>query len=155
MAESVFARLCQVLDDAEVRYEVTRHEAVYTSEEAAAVRGAQLASGAKALVCKANGEFLMFVVPADRRLDSKRLRKQHGMRGLRFANREEVFELTGLQPGAIPPFGCLFALPTWCDVGLADNSSINFNAGDHCLSVQLAFEDYRRLEKPQMAEFTE
>ena len=86
MAESVFARLCQVLDDAEVRYEVTRHEAVYTSEEAAAVRGAQLASGAKALVCKANGEFLMFVVPADRRLDSKRLRKQHGMRGLRFAN---------------------------------------------------------------------
>ena len=155
MAESVFARLCDLLDEAKVAYAVTRHAAVFTSEEAAAVRGATLASGAKALVCKANGEFVMFVVPADRKIDSKRLRKQYSMRGLRFANREEVFALTGLEPGSIPPFGRLFGLPTWCDERLADEPRINFNAGDHCISVNLRFADFQRVETPQMAEFTQ
>lgn len=155
MAESVFTRLCALLDEAQADYGVTRHQPVFTSEEAAAVRGASLASGAKALVCKANGEFLMFVVPADRKLDSKRLRKQHAMRGLRFANREEVLALTGLQPGSIPPFGRLFGLATWCDERLADEERINFNAGDHCISVNMPFADFQRVETPQMAVFAQ
>jgi hypothetical protein len=55
-------------------YEVLRHEPVYTSEQAAAVRGTPLSSGAKALICKGDEEFVMFVVPADRKLASRAIR---------------------------------------------------------------------------------
>ena len=102
---TVFARLTALLDDARVPYAVTRHAPVRTSEEAAKVRGTPLSSGAKALVCKADERFVLFVMPADRRLDSAAVRRALGIRSLRFATPEEVAQRTALAPGAIPPFG--------------------------------------------------
>src|SRR5262249_20334000 len=127
---------------------------VYTSEQAAAVRGTSLASGAKALVIKAGDQFVLFVLPADRKLDSRKAREHLGVKSLRFASREEVEQLTGLQPGSIPPFGSLFGLPTYCDGALADNASINFNAGDHCISIQMAYSDYLAVEQPVLVAVT-
>ena len=101
-----------------VDFQVTRHEPVFTSLQAAAIRGAALTSGAKALVCKADDHFVLIVMPADLMLDSKAVRRERGWKQLRFADRAEVFQLTGLEPGAIPPFGSLFGLPTLAIGGL-------------------------------------
>lgn len=151
---SVFERVEAKLQGAGVPYTVLRHAPVFTSEEAAAVRGVPLSSGAKALVMKIGDEFAMLVLPADRKADSKKIRAVFGVRSLRFATREEVEQLTGLQPGSIPPFGSLFNLTTSCDPALAANASINFNAGDHAISVQMSYADYEKLEQPRLAEIT-
>jgi Ala-tRNA(Pro) deacylase len=153
--ESVFDRLSAKLTVAGVAHDVLRHAPVFTSEEAAAVRGTSLASGAKALVCKADEQFVLIVVPADRRLAGKRFRKAAGVKSLRFASKEEVEQLTGLAPGSIPPFGSLFNLPTWCDELLAQQRRINFNAGDHTISISLAYADFVRVEQPRLGTFSE
>jgi Ala-tRNA(Pro) deacylase len=114
-----------------------------------------LASGAKALVCKGEQGFVMFVLPADRKLDSHAVRRAKGWRKLRFATREEVLEMTGLAPGSIPPFGSLFGLPTFCDERLGQNDVINFNAGDHSISVSMRYADYVLVEKPELGTFAE
>ena len=150
---SVFDRLTALLDEARVTYVVTRHAPVRTSEEAAQVRGTPLSSGAKALVCKADQRFVLFVMPADRRLDSAAVRRTLGIRSLRFATPEEVSQLTGLPPGAIPPFGALFGLPTYCDQAIADEATINFNAGDRAISVAMAARDYLVVERPTLGRF--
>ena len=155
MSESVFHRVEALLKRHGVPFDALRHEPVYTSEEAAVVRGTALASGAKALICKGGDRFVMFVIPADRKLASKAVRKQRRWRKLRFANREEVRELTGLEPGSIPPFGSLFDLPTLCDLRLAENETINFNAGDHGISVSMRYDDYLRVEGPELGSFAE
>lgn len=155
MAESVFSRICQLLDNHGLPYEVLRHAPVFTSEEAAAIRGTPLASGAKALICKVDDRFVMIVLPADRKLASKLARKALSGKSIRFATREEVLELTGLAPGSIPPFGSLFQLPTWCDEALAEQPRINFNAGDHSISVSLTLETYLSAEKPTLATLAE
>jgi Ala-tRNA(Pro) deacylase len=142
------------LQEAGIVFTVLRHQAVFTSEEAAAVRGAPLASGAKALVMKANEDFVMLILPADRKLDSKKAKTGLGVKSVRFATREEVAQLTGLQPGSIPPFGSLFNLSTCCDPALALNETINFNAGDHCISVQMSYKDFVAVEKPRMLNVT-
>ena len=154
MAENVFERLDAWLTQYGVAYTVLRHEPVYTSEQAAAVRGAPLSSGAKALLVKAGDRFVLLVLPADRKLDSKKARDTLGVKALRFASKEEVAQLTALQPGSIPPFGSLFNLPTYCDPSLAQNASINFNAGDHAISVQMNYDDFLRVEKPALAAVT-
>ena len=155
MSPSIFERVESLLKQHEVAFQVLRHEPVYTSEEAARVRGTPLASGAKALVCKGEDRFVMFVVPADRKLDSRAVRRVKGWRKLRFATREEVLELTGLTPGSIPPFGSLFGLSTLCDERLGENDVINFNAGDHGISVSMRFADYVLVEKPELGKFAE
>jgi Ala-tRNA(Pro) deacylase len=96
----------------------------------------------------------MFVMPANRRLASKMVRKNESIRRLRFASRAEVAQLTGLQPGSIPPFGSLFDLPTWCDEVLAEQSVINFNAGDHAVSINMSYADYVSVEQPKLGRFT-
>jgi Ala-tRNA(Pro) deacylase len=158
MAESsptVFERLSTWLVEKTIPFDVLRHAPVFTSEEAAAVRGTPLASGAKALICRADERFLMIVLPADRKLASKAVRRSAGIKSLRFASREEVEQLTGLQPGSIPPFGSLFGLPTWCDDRLSEQPRINFNAGDHSISISMAYGDYVAAEQPQMGQYAE
>ncbi len=152
---SVFERLCKLLEAAGVSYRITRHEPVYTSEQAAAVRGAPLASGAKALIVQLDRQAHMIVIPADRKLASKLVRKHFRVRSLRFASKDQIRQLTGLAPGAIPPFGSLFGIGTTCDPRLGQSEMINFNAGDHCISIALAYEDYLRVERPQLAEVAE
>src|SRR6516162_4655326 len=151
---SVFDRINTWLQQQGVSFTVLRHAPVYTSEEAAAVRGTSLASGAKALVVKAGEAFVLLVLPADRKLDSRKARAGLGAKALRFATREEVEQGTGLQPGSIPPFGSLFGLPTHCDPALAANDPINFNAGDHSISVQMSYADFLACEQPRLVAIT-
>ena len=155
MPESVFERIENWLNGQSIEFGVLRHAPVFTSAEAAAVRGVALASGAKALICKADGQFVFFVVPADRKLASKPVRSRKGWKSFRFADRDEVLALTGLAPGAIPPFGSLFGLTTLCDERLGEQPVINFNAGDHAISISMSFEDFVRAERPELGEFAE
>ena len=154
MAETVFDRLHGRLRQAGAAFTVLRHEPVFTSEQAAAVRGTPLASGAKALVVKAGEAFALLVLPADRKLDSRKARDGLGVKALRFATRDEVERLTGLQPGSIPPFGSLFGLPTCCDPALGENAAINFNAGDHSISVSMMHANFVAVERPRMIALT-
>ena len=154
MNESVFERVESLLKRHAVDFDVLRHAPVFTSEEAAAVRGVPLATGAKALICKMDSQFVMLVIPADRKLDSKQVRQALTVRALRFASADELRKLTGLTPGAIPPFGSPFGIPTYCDSRLADQERINFNAGDHAISVSMRCADYLAVERPTIGCFT-
>ena len=153
--KSVFERIAELLTEHGIPFDVLRHEPVYTSQQAAEVRGTPLSSGAKALVCRGDDSTVLFVMPADRKLASGEVRRAKGWKKLRFASREEVEQLTGLQPGSIPPFGSLFGLPTLCDQRLGENEVINFNAGDHSISVSMRYDDYLRVERPQLGAFAE
>lgn len=150
---TVFERLSDLLRQDEIHFEVMRHAPVFTSEEAAQVRGTSLASGAKALICKVDARFVMFVLPADRKLDSKAARKRLRARSMRFASPEEVLAITGLKPGSIPPFGSMFELKSYCDERLREEAVINFNAGDHAISISVAYSEYERVERPETGLF--
>lgn len=152
---TVFQRIEELLRRRGAAWEVLRHEPVYTSAEAAEVRGTSLASGAKALVVKVDDTLELYVMPADRKLDSKKVRAVRGCRRVRFANGDEVLERTGLRPGSIPPFGSLFGLTTICDPRLGEHATINFNAGDHSVSISMSYEDYLSAEEPVLAEIAE
>jgi Ala-tRNA(Pro) deacylase len=154
-SRSVYDRLVQFLREAKVEHTVLQHEPVFTSEDSARVRGTTLSSGAKALICKCDEQFVMFVMPADRKLASKKVRQALQKRSLRFGSPEEVLQLTGLRPGSIPPFGSLFQLPTYCDRALQQEPRINFNAGDHAISISMSSQEYERVEQPQFGDFSD
>jgi Ala-tRNA(Pro) deacylase len=148
----VLSRVKAALDAAGIAYVHTHHAPAHTSAEAAEVRGTPLESGAKALIVKGTSdEFLMAVMPADLALDGRAFRKLIKSRRLRFATRDELLQLTGLEPGMVPPFGSLFGIKTICDERLAANERINFSAGGHCDSLQLSYADYVRFEHPELA----
>ena len=153
--ENVFDRLSQFLKERDVRFESMTHEPVLTSDQAARVRGTTLASGAKALVVKAGDRVVMFVLPADRRLDRKKVRAAIGAKSFRFLDSTELLALTALPTGAIPPFGSLFGISTLCDTALGESVEINFNAGERTVSIRMDYNDYLAAEEPETGDYSE
>jgi len=133
----VYAALIELLEQSGVSFRAWEHEAVTTSEEAARVRGVSPDSGAKALLLKAAGSFVLAVLPGDRQLDWKAVKRLLGVREIRFATAEELHDITGLEKGAVPPFGSLFGVLTIVDPQIAATPLVRFNAGRQTASVEM------------------
>jgi Ala-tRNA(Pro) deacylase len=145
MGTAVTERLEQWLTAEGARYRLFEHPPVFTSEEAARVRGTPIESGAKALVLLAADAPVHVVLPGSRRVDNARVRAVLGTRTLRFATPAELLALTGCVPGAVPPFGNLFGLPVLVDAALAAREEIAFNAGTNSASIVMPCADFLRL----------
>jgi Ala-tRNA(Pro) deacylase len=128
------------------------HEPVYTSEQAAAVRGINLESGAKSLLFKTKIGFVLVVVPGSKRVDSKKLKKLLGVKDVRFATPEEVKEQMGCEIGSCYPFGNVAGLRTLVDKSLGQNDIISFNPGRHDISIKMQYADYAKLASPEVVE---
>ena len=152
--DEVHARLVSLLRAENVEFRLTHHAAVTTSADAAGVRGAELRSGAKAMLVKGKNGFVLAVLAADRKVDWKLLAPLVGGKGARFANDEELREATGLTKGALPPFGVLFGLRTIYDRSLLEVETVNFNAGTHTDSVSMRRADLVRMGGGEVASFS-
>ena len=142
----VTERLLQLLTEAEARFRVCEHEPVFTSEQAAEMRGTPPEAGAKALLVKADDDrHVLLVIAGSCRVDNGRLRAALGTRRVRFASAEELLAVTGCRPGALPPFGQLFGLSVLLDRSLQEASEAAFNAGSHTVSVVMDGDDFRRV----------
>lgn len=97
----------------------------------------------------------LFVLSAARKLDSGAIRHHFGIRRLRFATREELHEMTGLTPGAVPPFGRpILPFDLFVDRSIVENDRIAFNAGSLTLSIIMGVQDYLGLARPTILEFS-
>jgi Ala-tRNA(Pro) deacylase len=152
--DAVHAQLVAVLRAEGADFRLTHHDAVTTSVEAAAVRGTDLRSGAKAMLVKARSGFVLLVLAADRKVDWKLLAPLVGGKGARFATDEELQAATGLVKGAVPPLGLLFGLRTIYDRSLLEVDSVNFNAGTKTDSVSMARDDLIRIGGGEVASFS-
>ncbi|MCD6496095.1 MAG: hypothetical protein J7K54_02380 [Candidatus Aenigmarchaeota archaeon] len=152
MSEDVARNIERILRDAGVEHKITEHEPVYTSEEAANVRGVELKTGVKALVLKTKkGDFLMGLCPGDSRLDLKNISHMEGSR-VSLASRDAVIELTGCEPGSVPPFGYRKKLKTYMDRNVLKNKWVNFNIGLHTKSASMKSSDLEKIIKPILIE---
>ncbi len=53
----------------------------------------------------------------------------------------------------MPPFGHLYGLPMFVDCALAEEPDIVFQVGTYRDSPKMAYKDYARLARPQVADF--
>ena len=144
-----------LLKDKKIEFKEWHHEPVRTSEEAAKARGVDIKLGAKSLVLKADNRFIMCVLSAAKRIDSKRLKIILSAKNVRFASSDELFLLTACEPGGVPPLGNLFGLPTLIDKSLVENECIDFNAGSLSDSMMISTKDYLALVPDRIEDFSE
>jgi prolyl-tRNA editing enzyme YbaK/EbsC (Cys-tRNA(Pro) deacylase) len=144
-----------MLAGARAPFNEIEHEPTRTSEQSAEVRGEDLHIGGKALLLKIGDAFHLFVLSAARRLDSAAIKRHFKVRRVRFAAAEELNELTGLAPGAVPPFGRpILPFDLFVDQSIVENGRIAFNAGSLTHSIVMSVEDYLRIARPQVLGFS-
>jgi Ala-tRNA(Pro) deacylase len=147
---SVLSALRDWLTSQAVTFREVHHEPTLTSEDSARARGEELRVGGKALLMKGDDDqFRLFVLPANRKVDSAILREKFGFKKLRFATAEELQTTTGLVPGSVPPFGRpILPFDLYLDAAIAANDRIAFNAGALTDSMIVPMADYLRVAAP-------
>ncbi len=149
----VFEKIIALLKQNGTLYQLFEHEPVFTSEQAAKVRNTKMCQGAKAIIFSADSKPLLIVVPGDKRVNTKTFKKLYNIKDLRILSPEQVKEITGLEIGAIPPFGNVMNLTTYADNSVFKNEEIAFNAGAHTKSILMKSKDFLELEKPIIESF--
>jgi prolyl-tRNA editing enzyme YbaK/EbsC (Cys-tRNA(Pro) deacylase) len=155
MADEVLERIREALSREGVTFREIGHAPTHTSEESARVRGESLAVGAKALLLKTDNMFRLFVLPADRQLDTKKIKQELKVKSTRFATSEELLELTGLVPGSVPPFGTpILPFELYGDTAIGTvEDKVAFNAGSLTLSIVMKASDWKIVARPAQFPF--
>jgi prolyl-tRNA editing enzyme YbaK/EbsC (Cys-tRNA(Pro) deacylase) len=151
----MFEKIKEWLTSQSIEYKEVRHKPTRTSDEAAKARGIDLSTGGKAIVLKIDDTFILCVLSAAKKLDSGALKKYFRAKKLRFANRDELLELTGLVPGSVPPFSKpLIDLELFVDNSIVKNELIAFNAGSLTDSIIMSVQDYLKVSNPTVIDFS-
>jgi Ala-tRNA(Pro) deacylase len=85
-----------------------------------------------------------------------RLLELTGGSEIRLAQEDELRRLfPECEPGAMPPFGPLYAQAVFVDVTLASEPQIVFNAGTHTDAIAMRWSDFARSVGPIVGRFAE
>ena len=151
---ALFNTIKEILNKEKIDYEVLEHRPVFTSKEAAEVRGTELKQGTKALVLKTDEGFIQACVAGNRELDIEKLQKITLFRRIEMANAKEVRKVSECNIGSVPPFGNLFGLKVYFDKSVVENEVVAFNAGSHTRSIKMKAKDLVRIVNPVVGEFS-
>jgi prolyl-tRNA editing enzyme YbaK/EbsC (Cys-tRNA(Pro) deacylase) len=153
---TTFEKITHYLSEKSVSFRTVHHEPTTTSEASAKARGEDLSVGGKAIVMKVDDEFKLFVLSAAFKIDSRKIRSHFNAQKTRFASAEELQNLTGLVPGSVPPFGDpILNLELYVDASVARNEIIAFNAGSLTDSIIMGTQDYLRIARPTLLDFSQ
>jgi Ala-tRNA(Pro) deacylase len=153
---SVSPRLEEYLHTTGASYEHHVHPTAFTARDTADLMHIPWKEMAKCVVVKADGRLILAVVPSDRKVDVPHLQFVTRAANIELATEAEFEEaFPSCEVGAMPPFGNLYGLATYCDTSLQDNESIEFNAGTHHDSIRMAFDDFKRCGRPTMIDLVE
>jgi prolyl-tRNA editing enzyme YbaK/EbsC (Cys-tRNA(Pro) deacylase) len=148
--QELFTKIRGALREAGIPFREVHHEPTFTSAESAKARGEDLNVGAKALLLRVDEQFAIFVLRADRQLDSSAVKRHTRAKRIRFATAEELRQLTGLVPGSLPPFGQpILPFDLFADISIgAEQNKVAFNAGSLTDSIVMAATDWEAFAKP-------
>ena len=132
------------------------HPLAFTAEELAQVEHVPGREIAKTVILKADGRFIMAVLPANLAINMAALKYELACGSLLLASENEfAFQFPGCERGAMPPFGGLFGMPVFCDRSLASRDEIEFNGGTHTETLRMSFSEFDLLERPVILDFAE
>ena len=131
--------------DRNVSYDVVTHDPTPSSlrtAEASHIPGGSLAKG---IVLRADGGYLLAVLPASRRIQLSALRTLIG-EDVELADEQEVATLfEDCATGAVPPVGKCYGLDVIVDDSIENEPEVYLEGGDHQTLVHLNRAQFARL----------
>ena len=148
MSQDVYQAIRDHLQKMGNSYNEIDHAPVGSCEESLAFRGQAGWSGAssKCILLKAKGKYYLLVTTAEKEIKARLFKKEFGTKDIRFANRVELMEVTGCDPGSVPPFGHRDpSLPFYVDEGIFRAEYFMFNPAIPTKSFRVSSGDLRRI----------
>ena len=118
----------ELLDQHDVAYEVHEHPRAVDASRLAQSEDVTGWDVAKPVLLAIGGELAMAVVPAPVHVDLGKASDVLGHSEVRLATEDEfISRFPDCEPGAEPPFGLLYDVPTYVEAGVADLGVVGFD----------------------------
>jgi Ala-tRNA(Pro) deacylase len=148
------ASISGYLERNQAQYSVMSHPIAYTAQEEAAAAHVSGNAWAKAVVCFADDQPILAVLPAPCGVDLSRLQRTLHAHSIRVATEPEFAPLyQDCEVGAMPPLGPLYGQLVVVDERLTSEGDIVFNAGSHHEAIRMPYREFDRLTHPTVAKF--
>ncbi|WP_404381105.1 YbaK/EbsC family protein [Caenispirillum salinarum] len=154
----VYQRIVALLSQHELDYGIMKHAPEGRTDLASIIRGHPLKDAAKSMLVEVEGtatpegrEYVLAVVPGDRRVDFAAIKQLRGGRKARLAPADLATELTGCTMGAVPPFAFHPSISVLACEHLKASTAIVFNAGRLDCSISLCPQAYFTLNHARPA----
>ncbi len=138
-----------------VPHRVVRFDPAPDLSEAARRRGIGLRQVVKTMVVRrAEGDYLLVLVPGDRVIDWPKLRRNLGVTRLSLADSDDAFRVTGYARGVITPLGIPRSLPVVADRRILEHEEVSVAGGAPGVAIHLAGADLVAITGAEIAEVT-
>ena len=145
---TIAPRLQHYLDRLDADYELIEHVPTRSAMQNAALCHIPPDRIAKAVLLDTPDEYLLAVLPSDRRVDLADLRGELGAKP-RLADEDELVTIfDDCAVGAVPPLGFGYGIATIVDDSLESQPDIYFEGGDHASLVHMDQAEFARLTRP-------
>ncbi len=136
-----------------VPFETIHHDPSPNAADEARALGVEPSEVVKALVIDVDGRHALAVIPADRRLDLRRVREALHDRHAHLTTEDELQgEFPSSELGAIPPLGKLLEAKTIVDPAVLVHPVVTFAAGDRETSIRVRTADLFPAEQVTFAD---
>jgi Ala-tRNA(Pro) deacylase len=159
-SHGAYTRLIGQLDARQARYRLIDHPPEGRTDLVSAMRGHSPEQAAKCVIVmvklgKRVTQYVLAVVPGDRRVNLGSIKEWLSATYVAFASREKAEALAGSASGTILPFSYDPDLKLVVDPGVLRFDEMFFNAGRLDQSIALATEDYVRIANPTLRPIAE
>lgn len=142
---SIAPRLQHYLDEIRADYDLVEHQPTKSSLENATICSIPAEQVAKAVLLDTDDDYLLAVLPSDRRVELSELRSELG-RKPRLASEDEIKSLfDDCDVGALPPAG--YGITAIVDDAIDQQPDVYFEAGDHASLVHMKHDEFSRVMK--------
>jgi Ala-tRNA(Pro) deacylase len=146
----------EFLRKARIPFTVFRHPAAFTAQRQAALSHVSGRSWAKTIVCFADDEPILAILPAHLRVNLEQLRMLVAAEKLRLACEHEIANVwPDCELGATSPFATKWDLRVFVDRSLVGEPEMVFSAGTHTDAICLHYWDFAELARPVVGSFAE
>ena len=153
-AKTLPNKIVSYLKKNQAKYDELVHKTVYTAYDAAQTLKKELKDVAKNLLVKADGTYALIVVPADKRLDLKKIKKALGAKKVSIPNESLMVKVLKIKPGVLSSFGKLHKVETWIDKAMLKTKQVVLSTGSATNSVLMKVKDFVALEEAKIADLS-
>jgi Ala-tRNA(Pro) deacylase len=136
------------LDAMDADYELIEHSPTRSAIQNAALCHIPPERLAKAVLLDTPDDYLLAVLPSDRRVGFDDLRSELGQKPRLVEEKELASVFDDCMIGAVPPLGFGYGIAIIVDDSLADQPDIYFEGGDHASLIHMDQAEFARLTRP-------
>lgn len=160
---AISSKITGFLEKKAYKFQIIDHKTTYTAWDMAQTGKINPSDVVKALVLKANNDYFVALIPADKKLDKSKFLKF--INGLRKKSKEKIYAKIDFAKeawmkknipgrlGAIPPFSELLKLDIYADKLLTKKKFLFLGSGVYEASFRISAKQYFKIENPGQGSF--